>query len=865
MPPLMADGAQLGRFFDAMFRYADEGTFVSLRSFFDDDVDGVFSIRGHKLVANTRPLLHEIEAFANRCATSARPTVFCPPIATFRNQETADEVSLANGLALSVECDKSPVEARRRLETLLGPATVVIASGGEWTNPETGEIEDKLHLHWRLSEPTRGEAEHKRLKTARVYATRLVGGDASNKPIVHPIRWPGSWHRKAAPRLTATVDFTDAELHLDDALDLLESVIPTQAAAGSTSHETGDADGGEGEERNTAELVRAVLTAEEYHAPLVALAMRFLRGGMTDSQVVLTLRGIMLAIPEAYRDKKDGAPQQGRWQARYDDIPRAVATARSKIGPAPSAEVGRAPPATWGAPIDFFTDPNSQAPELQPEHIPQALTGFVMDTAARMGVDRTSVAMSCLAATASVMSDDWKVQPKRHDYTWNESPRIWIAILGDPSILKTPILAACTKPIDKLEAAARRRHADAMRQYKQRLADWKKDKENGVEPMQPKLDRFLIEGATVEAISEVLRDDDEATMNAPAGKVLCRQDEMSEFFANLDRYKAGGKGGGDRGAYLRLFNGGRYTIDRIMRGSFSVPNWSANFIGGMQPGPIQRVAKESAEDGLLQRFLYVVPGPQSVGLDRQPDHAAQDRYAALFPALAALHPPARPGSDDQQTVAFHTDAHGHREKVDALARAMALLPDTSPRLRAALGKWPGIYARLALIFHLVDVADSRARNETTEFPLVIPETTARQAAMFMAEIVLPHLLRADAMMFSSVQAKHAERVAGWILLNRLQHVKARDLIRNYKPFAAPEDKPTMKAVMEQLVLVNWLEPEVPSNPMRPVNSWLVNPAVHVKFEGHSAREGDRRRQAREMIQAAKDAFHRGNPKEPEGL
>jgi len=237
----MVDGALLGTFFDAMFRHADENTFVSLRAFFDDR-DGVFSIMGHKLTADAVPLLREIETFAGRCAAAPQAVVFCPPIATFKNGQVADEASLANGLALSVECDRAPQVARAKLEALLGPATVIVASGGEWTDDETGELQEKLHLHWRMSEPTRTGTEHQDLKRVRTLATRLVGGDASNKPIVHPVRWPGSWHRKALPRLTAIVSITDAELNLDDALELLTDAV---AAAGFNEPPLGSASAGD--------------------------------------------------------------------------------------------------------------------------------------------------------------------------------------------------------------------------------------------------------------------------------------------------------------------------------------------------------------------------------------------------------------------------------------------------------------------------------------------------------------------------------------------------------------------------------------------------------------------------------------------
>jgi hypothetical protein len=95
------------------------------------------------------------------------------------------------------------------LESILGPVTIAVASGGQWMDPETGVFEDKLHLHWRLKEPTRSSADHLRLKMAREMATKLVGADATNISVVHPIRWPGSWHRKGAPRLARIVSLNE--------------------------------------------------------------------------------------------------------------------------------------------------------------------------------------------------------------------------------------------------------------------------------------------------------------------------------------------------------------------------------------------------------------------------------------------------------------------------------------------------------------------------------------------------------------------------------------------------------------------------------------------------------------------------------
>ena len=859
---LPIDAQQLARFLDATCRHAEPGTYLSARAFYDDKSQ-VFFAYGHKITDDLPALLPALEDHAARCTRVARPVVFCPPLATFAGPDKATESDLRNGLVLSVECDKAPAAARAKLEGLLGPATILVASGGEWVNAD-GEIEDKLHLHWRLDEPTREPREHQALKRARSLAAVLVGGDASNTPIVHCIRWPGSWHRKGKPRLARIVAMTDHEVSLPDALERLQEAVDAAGVAEQPSNDQTPPNDATGEARAMADLVREVLAGREYHAPLCALAMRYLKAGMADGQAVETLRGVMQAVPDAARDVKDGTAQPGRWQARYDDIPRAVSTARAKLGEPTASGPERGAAAdkgAWPPPLDFLADADTAPPELHAGHIPAALFPFVADTAERMGVDPVSVALGCIVACASVLSDAWRLQPKRADYTWTESPRLWGAIVGDPSILKSPVIAACTRPIDKLDAGARRRHAEAMRLYKQRLREAKADKTGGTpEPPHPRLDRYLIEGATVEAISEVLRDDDEAKQRAPAGKVLSRHDEMSEFFGNLDRYKAGGKGGGDRGAYLRLFNGGAYTIDRVIRGTFTVPNWSACFLGGIQPGPIQRIAKDAADDGLLQRFLYAVPGAQRVGLDRAPDGAAQKRYAGLFPALATMQPPRTADGEHTEVVVFHADAHQHREGVDRMARAMAAMPDTAARLKSAFGKWPGLFARVALAFHLIDVADANAAGGVAPYTLVIPAETAKMAAAFMLDIVLPHMLRADAVMFSTAQTGHARWVAGFILAHRMERITTRDVVQAYGALRSPEMRGEMADVMASLVTVGWLEPELPSNPVKPVGAWKVNPAAHVLFAAKAEQERRRRDEARENLAAHVDELRtrRGN-------
>jgi hypothetical protein len=512
----------------------------------------------------------------------------------------------------------------------------------------------------------------------------------------------------------------------------------------------------------------------------------------------------------------------------------------------------------WPEPVDFLTNSElTGGPELREDHLPAAIFPFVMDTASRMGVDPASVALAALVAIASVANDLWQLQPKQYDDRWTEGPRLWGAIVGDPSIRKSPVIAACTRPLDALEAEARKQYASDMRKHQEEVAALKAGGgEASAMPRAPLLNRYMVEGTTTEALSEVLRSDPDAKQRAPAGKVLIRQDELGEWIAAFDRYRGGGKGGADRGAYLRLYNGGRNTIDRVGRGSLAMNNWSAGVLGGIQPGPIQRIAREADDDGLLQRFMYAVPDRQSDGEDRRPDYQALYRYDALFPALVTLHPPALVPTGglsavrSVRVVVLHADAHAHRLALYDLIRGLAAMPDTSNRLKAAFGKWPGLFARLTLTFHLIDVADARARNLQAPMLTVVSETTARRAASYMRDVLLPHLLRAEAVMFSTAQTGHARWIAGWILANGNLRITVRDVVQAYRPLRAPECRRELLDVMESLVSVGWLRQEEQANAARPPTAWAVNPKVLTVFAVRAEQEKKSRAEARLRLAAA---------------
>src|SRR5262245_834223 len=129
LPP-EPDRRQLETLVRTLFKHATAGNWISLRAFIEGRADlPPFRIVPLKLNGSLDVLVDWAYQIAQLAAHAHEKVVFCPPIATFTNSRHAREQDLAEGLVLSVECDKHPQAAREKLEELLGPATVVVASG----------------------------------------------------------------------------------------------------------------------------------------------------------------------------------------------------------------------------------------------------------------------------------------------------------------------------------------------------------------------------------------------------------------------------------------------------------------------------------------------------------------------------------------------------------------------------------------------------------------------------------------------------------------------------------------------------------------------------------------------------------------
>ena len=243
-------------------------------------------------------------------------------------------------------------------------------------------------------------------------------------------------------------------------------------------------------------------------------------------------------------------------------------------------------------------------PKLTDDMLPEEWAKPIHDYAAAKRAPPGYVAGACIGASAGLISNAYTVQATP---AWRQPAPLWIALVGSPADGKTPAmdeLARIVKRIDRRLRAEWKAACKKIEAQNQAAADAHADKtgKKGKAPKplkKPALVQLWLDDVTVEKVAQ--------TMAASPHGVLGFYDELARWFASFARYS-------DSDISSRTFWAGTYDVtdlkvDRIkLEELIVVPMPAASICGGIQPDRL-REFWQSADDGILERFLYVWPYP----------------------------------------------------------------------------------------------------------------------------------------------------------------------------------------------------------------------------------------------------------------
>jgi hypothetical protein len=472
-------------------------------------------------------------------------------------------------------------------------------------------------------------------------------------------------------------------------------------------------------------------------------------------------------------------------------------------------------------------------PTLPRGLLPKIIEDFALTQGEIMGADAGGLAAAALCVSCAAIPDQVKLKVKRHD-DWSESARIWVALVGDPSTKKSPVLSAAEKPLRKIDTAMFRRYIAAKAAYD---ALKKEEKADAEKPIQK---RKRLEDTTIEAAQEVMGD-------SPEG-LLVLQDELSGWFGGMDRYSNGK--GKDRSFWLQAFNGGVYAYNRIGRGAGMVENLSACVLGGIQPEPIRKVVADATDDGLIQRLFPIVLRPAVLGNEDQPESDSAAAYAALIEALTKCEVAKGKTSGfdtgDRPRLIFDDAAQAVRRKMEEKHLGLMAVETLNRKLAAHIGKYDGLFARLCVAFHCIDHGGGMV-------PQIITEAVAVRAARFLHEFLLPHAVAFyGGILGLSDDHDRLTAVAGHILTHGLEVVSTRDVARGDRTMRGLTRAETLR-IFEQLEALGWVAAMPTAARSNAAPTWAVNPEVHKAFHARRMTEAARRKAAQDAVAEAAKA------------
>ena len=470
---------------------------------------------------------------------------------------------------------------------------------------------------------------------------------------------------------------------------------------------------------------------------------------------------------------------------------------------------------------------------FDPDLLPSRLRPWVEDVSERMQCPPDYPAIAAMVALAVVVGRRIGIRPKRAD-DWLVVPNLWGAAIGRPGLLKTPALMEPLRPIHELELEAKLAFAEQLKAWEANqlvnkeaakiVADkikqaLKKGQDASALARQsiedawadkPERQRYLTNDTTVEKLGEILAAN-------PRGVLLFR-DELTGFLRSMER--DGHEG--DRSFYLEAWSGtGRFTYDRIGRGTIEIESCCVSILGSIQPGPLAAylegaVRGGAADDGLVQRFqmmVYPDPAREWRNVDQRPDEAARQAAVAVYHRLATIEP-ALVGADCSAAIPFlrfEDDAQNAFDEWREVLERRLRSGDLPPALEAHLAKYRSLVPSLALLCHLAEGGQGS----------VATEAMIRAAAW--ADYLESHARRVyDAVIRSDLSAA---RTLGDKILRR-DLVGTFSLKDVYRPgWSGLSARAVASAAVEVLCDLAWLQAIDEPTPGRTRTRYHVNPRV----------------------------------------
>jgi hypothetical protein len=468
---------------------------------------------------------------------------------------------------------------------------------------------------------------------------------------------------------------------------------------------------------------------------------------------------------------------------------------------------------TEGAPLPIL-DPWERyvVPPFPLDVLPAFLRRYVEQQAHSIGACKSGIAMAALTAASAAISHDFRLKMLRTG-DWHARPRLWSVLVGDPSDKKSPIVSAVTAPLHERDIKASTAYARAYAAWEEAVESKQASRRD--QPAKPA--RHVVQDITAEKLSEILSRSDRGT--------LVQRDELAGWIGSMEQYKGGkGAGSADRAHWIKAYDGGRYTVDRV-KGEIVLSNFSVSFLGAVQPDRLAELGNLTS-DGLLQRFLPVMLGKPNLPQETETEATAEE-YDRVLNYLASM---------TGARVLCSPDAHEVVRGFQAYIHELEQSGVFSKGMTGFLGKLPGVLGSLTLVLHLLE--DPEGGKERP-----VDGRTARAARTILEDFCIPHAHELYRAADDKSDGETVRAIASYLLTAEGQRFRASDLTSGVHALRGTSLW-DLQRKLSLLVAGGWIRPEDNTPNCR---AWLLEDGVREAFAARAEQETARKAAARAKI------------------
>lgn len=428
-------------------------------------------------------------------------------------------------------------------------------------------------------------------------------------------------------------------------------------------------------------------------------------------------------------------------------------------------------------------------------------------------------------------------------------PLIWAMTIGEPGDKKSPGSQPMIEPLLKIENEDTPRYQKAMAEFEGREAFHAVAKKAWLDaasspeallnnqvpqpperPETPVKVRLRVQDATSQKLVRLCAD-------RPRG-VLVHLDEMASWLDKMSNSRSGE----DRSCWVQLYESKPYTMDRVGSGTVHAENMACAFFGNIQPQIFKKLLPDLSNDGLIQRFIPVVPDFSSTRLGN-PVPACMTRESEWENTLRMLY--ALPTMEYRLSAGAYDvfrrfQAQYERRKQDErLTRA-------GYAYMTAFGKLEGTCGRLALVMHMIESPWS------TEVSAALMERVVR----IVWGMVVPSLRYAYSVIGGT--SEFDSWLGGYIVqVSDLETISLRELATAGHKFMAglaPREVDSMiYAGMALLERAQWVKRvDDGSREHARVAQWAINPALRERFKKRNDELSAAKKRLADMDRASQD-------------